>query len=253
MAGVTLYRGHARFTGPNTVQAGDDQLAADKIFINVGGRARHPDIEGLETVDYLTNMGMLELDELPEHLVVVGGSYIGIEFGQMFRRFGSDVTIIEQGPRLIGREDPDVSDAVCDILRDEGLDVQLESECFSVSPHEGGVRVSINRDEGTDEITGTHLLLATGRVPNTDDLGLENTQIETDEHGYIQVDGRLETTQDGVWALGDVNRKGAFTHTRLQRLRDRRRQPVRGAPTAKLTIAYSSMGSLWTLRSAASA
>ncbi|MGM0555200.1 MAG: FAD-containing oxidoreductase [Myxococcota bacterium] len=213
MEGVTLYRGHGRFTGSNTVQVGDEELEADKIFINVGARARHPDIDGLEDVEYLTNKGMLELDELPEHLVIVGGSYIGIEFGQMFRRFGSEVTIVEMGERLIHREDPDVSETVCEILRSEGIDVHLESKCFSVSPHEDGVRLSINRDDGTDEITGTHLLLATGRVPNTDDLGLENTHIETDDHGYIEVNGHLETTQDGVWALGDVNREGAFTHT----------------------------------------
>ncbi len=213
MEGVTLYRGHARFTGPQTVQVGDEQLEADKIFINVGGRARHPDIDGLEDVDYLTNKGMLELDELPEHLVIVGGSYIGIEFGQMFGRFGSDVTIVEMGDRLIRREDPDVSDTVCDILRAEGVDVQLGSKCFSVSPDEAGLRVSINRDDGTKHIDGSHLLLATGRVPNTDDLGLEHTQIETDDHGYINVDERLVTTQEGVWALGDVNREGAFTHT----------------------------------------
>lgn len=213
MENVTLIRGHARFVGDRRVQVAGEVLEAGKVFINVGGRARVPDIDGLDQVDFLTNKGMLELDVLPEHLLIVGGSYIGIEFGQMFRRFGSDVTIVEQGERLIGREDPDVSEAVCEILDGEGIDVQLNSECFSVAPHEEGVAVRINRDSGTDEIAGTHLLLATGRVPNTDELGLEDAGVATDEHGYIKVNGRLETSAEGVWALGDVNRKGAFTHT----------------------------------------
>jgi pyruvate/2-oxoglutarate dehydrogenase complex dihydrolipoamide dehydrogenase (E3) component len=213
MDNVDLIRDHARFVGERTIEAGGERLEVDKVFINVGGRARIPDIDGLDEVNYLTNKDMLELDELPEHLVIVGGSYIGIEFGQMFRRFGSQVTIVEMGPKLIGREDPEVSDAVQEILEDEGIDVQLESTCFAVSRTDGGPAVRINRRQGADEIHGSHLLLATGRVPNTDNLGLEAAGVATDERGYVEVDHKLRTSAENVWALGDCNREGAFTHT----------------------------------------
>lgn len=213
MENVDLICDHARFVGERKVEVGGEVLDAEKVFINVGGRARIPDIGGLDEVDYLTSKGMLELDELPEHLVIVGGSYVGIEFGQMFRRFGSRVTIVEMGPRLISREDPEVSEAIRQILEDEGIDVQLESTCFAVSGGDGGVAVRIDRAEGADEVDGSHLLLATGRVPNTDDLGLESAGVATDGRGYIEVDDKLRTSAEKVWALGDCNREGAFTHT----------------------------------------
>ena len=213
MEGVDLVRGHARFVDERRLEVDGESYEADKIFINVGGRARIPDIDGLEQVDYLTNVDMLEFEALPEHLVIIGGSYIGIEFGQMFRRFGSEVTIVEMGPRLIGRESPDVSEAVQDILRAEGIDLQLDSTCFAVTKRGDGATVSIERSDGIDEIHGSHLLLATGRVPNTDDLGLEKAGITTDDQGYVEVDDKLRTTVANVWALGDCNGEGAFTHT----------------------------------------
>lgn len=213
MDNVEPIRDHARFVGERKIEVGDEVLEADKMFINVGGRARIPDIDGLDEVDFLTNQDMLELDELPEHLVIVGGSYIGIEFGQMFRRFGSQVTIVEMGSRLIRREDPETSEAVQEILEDEGIEVQLESSCFAVSDEDGGVSVRIDRNDGTDEVQGSHLLLATGRVPNTDELGLDKAGVATDARGYIEVDDKLRTSADQVWALGDCNGQGAFTHT----------------------------------------
>lgn len=213
MEHVDLIRGHARFTGPDAVDVEGRALTADRIFINVGARPRTPDIEGLEEVDYLTNREILELEELPEHLIVVGGSYIGLEFGQMFRRFGSEVTIVEQGPRMVGRESPDVSEAIEEILESEGIDLRTGAECFAVEPDGEGVAVRIDRGETTGHVEGSDLLLATGRVPNTDELGLEEAGIETDGRGYIEVDERLRTTAADVWALGDCNGEGAFTHT----------------------------------------
>ena len=213
MEHVTLVRGHARFTGPHQIQVGGDTLEADKIFIDVGARARIPDIEGLDQVDYLTNSSMMELDFLPGHLIIIGGSYIGLEFAQMYRRFGAEVTVIEMGDRLIGREDDDVSDAVREILEGEGVHVRLNAECLKVRKSPDGIAVGMSCEEGPKEVVGSHLLLAVGRLPNTDDLGLAEASIEATERGHIVVDDTLQTNVPGVWAIGEVNGRGAFTHT----------------------------------------
>jgi len=188
-------------------------LEAEKIFINVGGRAFAPDIPGLDQVDYLTNSSMMEVDFLPEHLVIVGGSYIGLEFAQMYRRFGSRVTVIEMADRPIAREDEDVSLAIKEILENEGVALRLNAECITLAKREDGIAVSVECDSGAPEIIATHLLMAVGRKPNSDDLGLSEAGIETDERGFIVVDDQLRTNVPGVWAIGDVNGRGAFTHT----------------------------------------
>jgi pyruvate/2-oxoglutarate dehydrogenase complex dihydrolipoamide dehydrogenase (E3) component len=213
MAGCTLIFGHARFESARTVRVGDELLRADRIFINVGGRAVVPDMPGVGKAPFFTNSSLLETDVLPEHLVVVGGSYIGLEFAQIYARFGARVTVIEKGPRLIGREDAEVSDAVRSILEAEGIAVRTGAECIHFAHHPNGVAVGLDCSEGEPKTVGSHLLLAVGRRPNTDDLGLEKTGIETDERGYIQVNDRLETSVPGIWALGDCNGRGAFTHT----------------------------------------
>ena len=213
MKGLRVYRGHARFTGPHRVAVNADELQADRIFINVGGRAVVPDWVTAASVPYLTNTRMMEVDFVPEHLVVVGGSYVGLEFAQMYRRFGARVTVLEQGPRLIGREDEDVSEAVRDILAREGIEFRLNARCLGVSRRTGGITVSAECAEAAPPVQGTHLLVAVGRRPNTDDLGLEAAGIECDERGFIKVDDQLRTSIEGVWALGDVNGRGAFTHT----------------------------------------
>lgn len=200
-----VINGHARFTGPNTVTVGDRTLTAERIYINTGARARIPSIPGLDQVTYLTNVSILELDFVPPHLLILGGGAVGLEFAQMFRRFGSEVTIIEESSRLLSQEDEDVSAAVLDILQREGISVHLGASNLSVSIERGNVSVH--------NVTGTHLLVATGRVPNTDDLGLDAAGILTDEHGYIRVDEDCETSAPGVWALGDCNGRGGFTHT----------------------------------------
>ncbi|MDW3680413.1 FAD-containing oxidoreductase [Cupriavidus sp. CV2] len=209
----TVYLGHACFEGPDTVRVNDTLLRAGKIFINVGGRAAAPPMPGLEQVDYLTNAGMMRVDTLPRHLLVVGGSYIGLEFGQMFRRFGSEVTIVQRGPRLIEREDPDVSDAVRDILAAEGIELRLDAECIALEQRGGEVVVKMDCARGAPEIVGSHVLLAVGRRPNTDDLGLDRAGVAVDARGYIQVDEQLRTNVPGIWAMGDCNGRGAFTHT----------------------------------------
>lgn len=216
MDGCTLIRGHARFTGPKTLRIDDQEdgvtIEADKIFLNVGGRAIVPEIPGLADVDYLTNVGILELDTVPEHLVIIGGSYIALEFAQMYRRFGAAVTVVEKGPRLTAREDEDISAAIKEILEAEGITVVLGATAMRIVKHENGFAL-IPRD-GADAIVGTHLLVATGRRANTDDLGLEAAGVELDERAnYIEVDDQLRTTADGIWAMGDCNGKGAFTHT----------------------------------------
>jgi pyruvate/2-oxoglutarate dehydrogenase complex dihydrolipoamide dehydrogenase (E3) component len=211
--GLTVLQGHARFTGPRTVQVGAETLEATEIFINVGGRASMPDIPGLNQVDYLDSSRVMELDVVPNHLLIIGGSYIGLEFAQIMRRFGARVTVIETGPRLIGREDPDISDAVRAILEHEGVAVRLNAKCLSVARHAEGVAVAVDCDGGSEELTGTHLLVATGRTPNSADLGLEFAGLATDTRGFITVDDRLATNVAGIWALGDVNGRGAFTHT----------------------------------------
>ena len=212
-ANLSVYSGHARFEGPRTVRVGEDVLEAERIFINVGARAAVPPLPGLGEVPYLTNSGMMEVDFLPEHLVIVGGSYIGLEFGQMYRRFGSRVTIVHRGDRLLGREDPDVSDAVRGILEREGIEVRLRAECQAVARRGAGVAITVGCAEGAPEVAGSHLLLAVGREPNTRDLGLDKAGVALDARGYITVDDQLRTSVPGVWALGDCNGRGAFTHT----------------------------------------
>ena len=209
----TVYQGHARFESARVVTVGTDRLTAERIFINVGGRALIPDMPGLADVPFLTNSSMMGVDFIPEHLVIVGGSYIGLEFGQMFRRFGSRVTIVEMGDRLIRREDEDVSAAVLDILQGEGIDVRLNAKCISLSRQGTNIVARVDCTDGSPDVTGTHLLLAVGRRPNTDDLGLEHAGVKVDKQGYIQVDDELRTSVPGIWALGDCNGRGAFTHT----------------------------------------
>ena len=212
-ANLTLVQGQARFEGPRRIRVNGTLLEAEQIFINVGGRATIPRMPGLAEVPYLTNTSMMEVDFLPEHLLVIGGSYIGLEFAQMYRRFGSRVTVIEMAPRLIAREDEEVSAAVQTILEAEGIAFRLNAECLSISRHGDGVAVHVSCEREPRNIVGSHVLLAVGRVPNTDDLGLEEAGIKTDAHGYITVDDELRTSIPGVWALGDVNGRGAFTHT----------------------------------------
>jgi pyruvate/2-oxoglutarate dehydrogenase complex dihydrolipoamide dehydrogenase (E3) component len=209
----TVIKGHARFTGPNTVEVKGKALTAPHIFLDVGGRPLVPKIAGVDKVPFLTNVSIMDVDFVPRHLVVVGGSYIGLEFAQMYRRFGSRVTVVEMGPRLIGREDEDVSHAVREFLEDEGIDVRLGAECLSLKKTKTGVAVGVECEAGAPQVHGSHILLAVGRAPNTDDLGLDAAGIETDERGYIKVNEELRTTNPGVWALGDCNGKGAFTHT----------------------------------------
>jgi pyruvate/2-oxoglutarate dehydrogenase complex dihydrolipoamide dehydrogenase (E3) component len=205
--------GHARLRSAGEVEVGGEVLKTNRLFINVGGRASVPDIPGLDRVPYLTNSSMMGLDVAPAHLLIVGGSYVGLEFGQMFRRFGSQVTIVEMGPRLVEREDEDVSAAIHDILDKEQIAVQLNARCISVSGGAGAVSARLDCSEGSPAVEGSHLLLAVGRIPNTDDLGLDAAGILRDERGYITVNDQLETNLPGVWALGDCNGKGAFTHT----------------------------------------
>ena len=213
LKGAKVFRGHARFTGPDAVEVDGEKLSAGKIFVNVGGRPLVPDMPGLNEVPFLTNQSMMTLKALPEHLIVVGGSYIGLEFGQMLRRFGSRVTVVEMGPRLVAREDEDVSAALKEILELEGIEVRLNAKCLSVRKEPDGVSVGLECSEGAPRARGTHLLLAVGRVPNTDDLGLEQAGVRVDARGYIEVNEALQTSNGRVWALGDCNGKGAFTHT----------------------------------------
>jgi len=213
LKGASVIKGHARFKDRSSVEINGDVLQAEKIFLDVGGRPLVPKLKGIDKVPYLTNQSLMDVDFVPEHLIVVGGSYIGLEFAQMFRRFGSRVTIVEMAPRLIAREDEDVSQAVQEILEAEGIAVRTGAECISLEPEPRGISVGIDCKEGEPRVNGTHLLLAVGRVPNTDDLGLERAGIAKDERGNIQVDEGLRTTNPNVWALGDCNGKGAFTHT----------------------------------------
>ncbi|RWE67158.1 FAD-containing oxidoreductase [Mesorhizobium sp.] len=207
----TLYRGHARFASANTVRVGDDLLTAEKIFLNTGGRASVPDLPGVDDISYLTNSSMMNLDVLPRHLVVVGGSYVSLEFAQMFRRFGSEVTVIEKNPRLIGREDEDVSAAILSIFENEDITVHLGADDISFARNGSDIAVSFSA--GKAPAIGSHLLLAVGRTPNTDDLGLDKAGVEVDNRGFIVVDDQLRTSVPGIWAMGDCNGKGAFTHT----------------------------------------
>ena len=211
---ITVFTGTATFASPWTIRIGEEIIEADRIFLNVGARASIPDLAGVQDVPYLTNSSLLKLEVVPKHLVIIGGSYVGIEFGQMYRRFGSEVTIIEKAKRLVSREDPDVSAAILAILEGEGIHVRLDSECITFKAHEQGVAVGVSCPEGEEPTSiGSHVLLAVGRTPNTDDLGLGKAGIVTDAQGYITVDDQLRTSVPGVYALGDCNRKGAFTHT----------------------------------------
>jgi len=210
----TVYHGHARFESPKEVSVGEELLTAPQIFINVGGRAAIPPMPGVENTPYLTNSTLLDLDVLPRHLIVVGGGYIGLEFGQIFRRFGSDVTIVEKASRLIAHEDEDVCAEVQAILEREGVAVRLNATCIELSRHQDGeVGVRLDCTEGAPGVRGSHVLLAMGRTPNTDDLGLEKAGVARDGHGYIPVDNQLRTSVPGIWALGDCNGHGGFTHT----------------------------------------
>ena len=213
MERLSLLRGHARFEAPDTLRVGEQAISAPRIFLNVGGRALVPEMPGLDTIDYLTNTSILQLDTLPRHLAVVGGSYIGLEFAQMFRRFGAQVTVVERQSRLIAREDEDISAAIRAILEAEGIAIRTDANCIAFAPHADGVAVRVECREGAPEVPASHVLLAMGRRPNTDDLGLEHAGVATDEHGYIVVDDVLASTVPGIWAMGDCNGRGAFTHT----------------------------------------
>jgi pyruvate/2-oxoglutarate dehydrogenase complex dihydrolipoamide dehydrogenase (E3) component len=212
-AGCTVVYGHARFVSAHEIQVGAEMLRGEQIFINVGSRAAIPKLPGLQAVNYLTNSSLLALTELPGHLVVVGGGAVGVEFAQMFRRFGCEVTLVEMKPRLLGREDSTASGLVAELLQSEGVRLRLGAECISFSKDGDGACVHVDCKEGDTEVHGSHVLLALGRVPNTNDLGLEAAGVQLDADGYIAVDERLHTNVSHIWALGDCNRRGGFTHT----------------------------------------
>jgi pyruvate/2-oxoglutarate dehydrogenase complex dihydrolipoamide dehydrogenase (E3) component len=209
----TVYKGHARFESAQSVSVDGQLLTSKQIFINVGGRPRNPAFPGIDAVPFLTSTSLLELEELPAHLVIVGGSYVGLEFAQMYRRFGSDVTVIEKESRLLSHEDPEVATAIQSALEAEGIQIRLEAECIRLAHDGESVTANVLCAVGSPQVTGSHLLAAVGRTPNTDDLGLEKAGVETDRAGFIKVDDELRTNVSGVWALGDCNGKGAFTHT----------------------------------------
>jgi pyruvate/2-oxoglutarate dehydrogenase complex dihydrolipoamide dehydrogenase (E3) component len=213
MAGLTVLRGHAHFESPDTLRVNDETISAPRIFLNVGGRAVVPDMPGVNDITYLTNTSILQLDILPRHLVVIGGSYIGLEFAQVFRRFGVEVTVVEKQSRLIAREDEDVSLAIREILELEGIHVRTDAECIAFAKHPDGAAVKVDCTSGAPEIIASHVLLAVGRRPNTDDLGLDKAGVHTDKRGNIVVDDTLATNVSGIWAMGDCNGRGAFTHT----------------------------------------
>jgi pyruvate/2-oxoglutarate dehydrogenase complex dihydrolipoamide dehydrogenase (E3) component len=213
MANCTVYQGHARLESPREVSVASERLTSERIFLNVGGRASIPSIAGLESVPYLTNSSLMHVDFLPAHLLILGGSYVGLEFGQMFRRFGSKVTIIELGPRLLRREDEDISATIREIVEAEGIEVRLNANCLRLAPSGAGITATVDCEGGMAEITGSHLLVAAGRRPNTDDLGLEKAGVAMDDRGFILVDDQLQTNVPGIWALGECNGHGAFTHT----------------------------------------
>jgi pyruvate/2-oxoglutarate dehydrogenase complex dihydrolipoamide dehydrogenase (E3) component len=213
MNGCTVLQGHARFESPTAVRVGDDVLTAPRIFINVGGRASVPDMPGVHQVPFMTNTAILMLDRVPRHLLVVGGSYVGLEFAQVYRRFGANVTVIEMGPRLIGREDEDVSLEIQRIFELEGISIRTNAKCIRLAPHDEGVLAGVDCEDDQREVVGSDVLLAVGRRPNTDDLGLDKAGVSIDAKGYITVDDQLATNVPGIWALGDCNGRGAFTHT----------------------------------------
>ncbi len=209
----TVYQGHARFESPHEVSVGADRLTSEQIFINVGGRAIVPAMPGIDQISYFTNSSLLDIDYLPPHLIVVGGSYVGLEFGQMYRRFGSRVTVLEMGPRLVHREDEDISTAIREILEHEEIEVRVNAKCIGFSKRGDNIVAHAECAEGSPEVTGSHVLLAVGRQPNTGDLGLDRAGVQMDEYGYVVVDDQLRTSVPGIWAMGDCNGKGAFTHT----------------------------------------
>ncbi|MEX2592674.1 MAG: mercuric reductase [Anditalea sp.] len=208
---ISLIRGKAVFVDNNTIRVNEEEYSAGKIYINVGAKPRIP--EGFDKVTFLTNESILELQEIPEHLAIVGGGYVGLEFGQMFRRFGSKVTILERGPQLLEREDDDIAESILEIFKDGGIEVKLNSNCINAKQAGPGIEVQFDCEEGTKKVKASHVLLAAGRLPNTDDLGLENTGIDLEEGGYIKVNNELQTSVPNIWALGDCNGEGAFTHT----------------------------------------
>jgi len=213
MERCTVVEGHARLEDARTVRVDDHTLTGARIFLNVGTRARTSGIDGMDAVPYLTNHDMLELREVPEHLVVVGGSYVGLEFAQMYRRFGADVTVIEKGPRLLSREDARTGEAVAGFLEREGIRLHTDSDCLALERAEAGVRVRTRCGEEEHAVEGSHVLVAIGRTPNTDTLGLDEAGVEQDERGFVGVDDQLRTNVEGIWALGDCNGRGAWTHT----------------------------------------
>jgi pyruvate/2-oxoglutarate dehydrogenase complex dihydrolipoamide dehydrogenase (E3) component len=213
LAGTTVFTGHARFVSPTRVRVDGDVLEAERIFVNVGGRPLVPKMPGIESVPYLTNLSIMDVDAVPRHLVVIGGSYIGLEFAQAYRRFGAEVTVVEMGPRLVAREDEDVSQAIRHFLEAEGVVVRVDAKCISLQKEAQGISTGLECHEGAPREPASHVLLAVGRVPCTDDLGLDQAGIAVDARGYIQVDDGLRTTNANAWALGDCNGKGAFTHT----------------------------------------
>ncbi len=213
MENLAIYEGHGRLESASSVRVNGALLEADKIVLNVGARAFVPDMPGVADVDYLTNSSMMDVDFLPEHLVIIGGSYIGLEFAQMYRRFGSRVTVVEKGDRLIARDDEDVSAEVKRILENEGVEVRLNATCMAVTKRDEEVAVTVSCEASPEDIVGSHLFLAVGRVPNTDDLGLDKAGVATDPRGFVPVDDQLRTNVPGIWAIGDVNGRGAFTHT----------------------------------------
>jgi pyruvate/2-oxoglutarate dehydrogenase complex dihydrolipoamide dehydrogenase (E3) component len=213
MQNCTVYKGHARFESARSISVDGQVLMSEQIFINAGGRPRIPAFPGIERVAFLTSTSLLELQELPPHLIIVGGSYVGLEFAQMYRRFGSDVTVIEKESGLLSHEDPEVAAAIQSALEAEGIQIRLGAECIQLSHDAGSVTANVQCSEGSPQVTGSHVLIAVGRVPNTDDLGLEKAGVEIDHAGFIKVDDELRTSVSGIWALGDCNGKGAFTHT----------------------------------------
>ncbi len=208
---LTLIRGKATFLDQHTVQVKNKKYTAAKFYINVGGRPRIP--EDFKAIDYLTNESILELEEIPEHLVIIGGGYIGLEFGQMFRRFGSKVTILEKGDQLLKKEDDDIAEEIAEILKDSGIDVKLNSDCISAEKSDTDISVNYNCEGNIEKIKASHVLVAAGRIPNTDDLGLDKAGVKLDKRGFIVVNNELQTSAAHIWALGDCNGKGAFTHT----------------------------------------
>ena len=213
MENLTVFEGHGRLESANSVAVNGDLLEAEKIVLNVGGRALVPDMPGVHDIPYLTNSSMMEVDFLPDHLVIIGGSYIGLEFAQMYRRFGSRVTVVQRGGRLVAREDEDVSEAIKEIIENEGIEVRLNAECAAFEKRGNQIAVTSNCPDGPEEAVGSHVLLAVGRLPNTGDLGLDKAGVVTDKRGFITVDDQLRTNVPGIWAMGDVNGRGAFTHT----------------------------------------